>query len=404
MWIKTGNDTGFALDTRGARTAEKLIARLVKAPKFPELAKAIADGAYYSRYEVWQDMSDGTAKDIAHELFESGSLAALGKISDLVDDGEGNEPETRADEVMDDSSEFQDLVETLAEHLGIDDSEDLANDLKEVLRAGVAEAMEAADDSKEADIVPSHQRVEIVHYFGMGDLAPDDRYIQHVSNVFTPGTAIPDERLAAFFEGLNVDFEGFRAHVLAEQGVDLKGGPGDEALVAWLTDADYIGDRGYARQRAVERAGQWQAFAPGHDAEAPALLSHKDAWTVLTEATGSGVPCFVTRAPLDKLLSLDWDTPLRFEPTPEYGKGTGGFVGIYDPVNGSGYLERPAAPVTVPAGLEGWSVSGRYGYDVDGTFGMVGSCYYTRVEALPAPEAKADIEASDEPEAPGPGM
>ena len=387
MRIELKGVPAFDVDLDGAGDVESAVERLASSPGMAAVTQAIGKGSYYARFETWSDMSDSTAKDIAQALFEEGPLGALGKIADMVQDANDSEPESRADEVMDGSGEFKGLVAALAEHLDMDEDDDEISDaLKEALRAYVAEAMEAADDSKEADIVPSHVRVEVVHYFGMGELSPDDRYVQNVSNVFGPGTAVPDERLAAFFQGMNVDFEGFRDHVLADQGVDLRGGPGDEGLVSWLAEADYIGDRDRARERAVERAAAWKAFSPEHDGERPALLSHADAWTVLSESTGGGVPCFVARVPLAKLLDLDWETPLRFSPSSGYRQDTGGFAGIYDPVNGSGYIERAAAPVEIPAGTEGWRVSGRGGYAVDDTFGIVGTYYYADVEALPAPE------------------
>jgi hypothetical protein len=394
MQIELNQGETFHVDIRSARSAAQAIGRIAGAPGVDALVNFIAQGSYYARYRS-DDLSDHSAKDIAQELFESGFLAALGKVSDITEDAERG-MDDEADEAMSESSAFKEVVEALGERFPRSSEEDLSDRLKEALREKVVAAMETLDDSKEVDAIPDHVRVEVVHYFGMGELSPDDRYIEHVSNVFSPGTAIPDERLAAFFEGLNIDFAAFAAHVREQRDIDLRGGPSDAKLVDWLTSSDYVVDRDTARERALKRAGQWQSFAPSHDPERPALLSHKDAWTVLTEATGSGVPCFVTRVPLKQLLELDWETPLRFNPEKGYGERGGGFVGIYDPVNGSGYLERPEAPVRIPEGTDGWRVSGRGGYEVDRTFGMVGACYYTKVEALPAPEP--------EPEAAVPGM
>lgn len=396
MQIDLSNDEAFHVDIRSARSVSQAIGRILRAPGIDALVKEIAEGAWYRRYRS-DDLSDHSAKDIAQELFESGYPEALGKISDITEDAERG-MDDEADEAMADASEFKRIVEALCERFPRSSEEDISDRLKEALREKVIEALETHDDSKEVDAIPDHVRVEVVHYFGMGELSPDDRYFDYVSNVFGPGTAVPDERLAAFFEGLNIDFAAFVAHVREVKGIDLRGGPSDEELVGWLTAADYIVDRGTARERALKRAEEWKSFAPAHDAERPALLSHKDAWTVLTESTGSGVPCFVTRVPLKQLLELEWDAPLQFKPDMGYGERGGGFVGIYDPVNGSGYLERPAAPVRIPAGTDGWRVSGRGGYEVDSTFSMVGACYYTNVEALPAPVPEA------EPEAAAPGM
>ena len=394
MRVDLGGEKVFEVDVQGARSVAQAIGRISRAPGVGELVNAIAEGAYYARYRS-DELSDHSAKDIAQELFESGYLAALGKISDIAEDAEDG-LEIEANEAMSNSSAFKDVVEALAERFPRSTEEDLSDRLQEALRERVVEALEAHDTSKEIDAIPDHVRVEVVYYFGMGELPPDDRYISHRSNVFEPGTAIPDERLASFFEGLNIDFDAFAAHVSAEKGINLRGGPSDAALVDWLTRSDYLGDRDHARSRALTRAAEWQAFSPSHDPENPALLSHDRAWTVLTESSGSGVPCFVARVPLKQLLEHDWDLPLRFNPTERYGGRTGGLVGIYDPLNGSGHLSMVEAPVRIPAGTDGWRVSGRGGYAVDSVFGMVGTCYYATVEALPAPEA--------EPEAVTPGM
>jgi hypothetical protein len=390
MRIDLGGGKAFEVDIQGARSANQAVARIARAPGVDALVNAIAERAYYARYRP-EDLSDNSAKDVAQELFESGYLAALGKISDITEDVD-NGMEDEADNAMSDASAFKGIVEALGERFPRGSEDDMAERLKSALRDRVIDALETLDTSKEADAIPDHVRVEVVHYFGMGELSPDDRYMRYEGNVFEPGTAIPDERLAAFFEGLNIDFSAFAAHVAKEQGVDLRGGASDAALVDWLTQSDYLGDRDSARERALSRAAAWQAFAPSHDAERPALLSPERAWTVLTEATGSGVPCFVARVPLKQLLEVEWDTPLRFDSAKGYREQTGGFVGIYDPVNGSGHIERTEASVQVPAGTDGWRVSGRGGYAVDSVFGIVGSCYYATVEAVPAPEPKPEVE------------
>ncbi len=378
------------------RKPERIVAKVMQAPGMDAVVESIAKDSWYERYTTWDDMSKDSAATVARALFREGPGAVEDALIELAE-GYSEEPETEYNRMFADkrSNDVEDMVRAIAEHCDADE-DDVRDLLKEALREDCLQRMEDLDESKPSDIVPDHVRVEVVHFFGLGGLAVDDRYMDHVSNVFSLGTAVPDGRLAAFFEGLNIDFAGFREHVRAEEGVDLLAGPGDEALVGWLTAADYHGDRDRARARALDRAAAWQSFSPGHDPSRPATLDNEGAMTVLTEASYGGVPCFVARVRLKDLAAADWEAPMRFDPTGGYQGETGGFVGIYQPSNGSGHIERAAAPVAIPAGTQDW----RAGLDVDETFGIVPSFYYADPVALPAPSADVELEQ----DAPAPGM
>lgn len=382
------------------RKPERIIAKIVQAPGMAAVIESIAKDSWYERYPSWDDVSERSAGKVAQALFRGGRDGGEEALIELAETN-GNEPEADFNQMFEDkrADDAEAIVSAVAEHCGAEE-DDVRSLLQEAIQEDCLQRMEDLDESKPSDIVPDHVRVEVVHFFGLEGLGVDDRYLSYASNVFNLGTAEPDERLAAFFEGLNVDFAGFREHVRAEEGVDLAGGPGDEALVQWLTDADYIGDRDRARGRAVERAKAWQAFSPSHDASRQPTLGNDDALTVLTEATQGGVPCFVARVKLKDLLAQDWEAPLRFDPTGGYRGETGGFVGIFDPLNGSGYIERARVPVHIPAGTQDWRVSGLDIRSVDDTFGIVPSFYHADPVALPVPAA----EAEPDQEAPAPGM
>jgi len=367
----------------------------------PDFVKAVeerASGLGYERFSRWDELGEDTAKTIAQALFDSGPDAAETAIDELCS-GIENSPEEYFDAMFDSDNGLRGLRDAVVQAaLEADedlDEDDFGREVRSAMRELAAEAMVAADTSKPLDVIPSHAVVEVYKIFGVDGPADDvDQVsVQNVSPVFRVGTVIPGQGLQAFFEAANLSFGDFAAHVAETDGVDLRAGPGDEALVAWLTAADYWGDRGAARERALQRAGQWRDFRPGHAPDKPSVITAEDMYTVIENAGGYSFPMFVSRPRLKELLAHDWTRGLEFGPDTSLGgrSFSGGFVGLFDSLNGSGYVTEARAPVTVAPGLDGWKVSGRHGSSVDDVFGIVGTAYRVGTKALPAPEPEPEV-------------
>lgn len=367
-------------DTTDAKAAVTVIC--AHAAVEAEIA-SLARTAGYRRFESGQDLDQKTADELANVFFEQGRDAAEDFISTEIVDEYNNGAENYLHEVMvKGSREMGRLLDAIAdpiEDITGEDKDAIVPLVVEALKERICEKLEEADDSKPFDIIPSHIRVEAFRAFGDdGSMAIEDLALtDFVSNVFSLQSVMPNDNLRHLFEAANIGIDDFAAHVMAEHGVNLRGGPKDKALIAWLVGGDYIKqpDDPQALSNAAARAIAWKSFAPKHDPERPAMLPLKNFGYLFSEASYGGVPCFVCRMPLGKLLDFDWTQPVMMAPSGPKGK-SGGFIAVYNPWNGSGDVQPVDHPMALPPGREGWKVSGQYGYAVDKVFGIVSHCYY----------------------------
>jgi hypothetical protein len=343
---------------------------------------ALIGGAGYRRFESGQDLNQKTADEIAAIFFEQGREAAEDFISNEIVDEYDNGADNYLYEVLLKSSrEMRRLLDAITEPIGDRTGENrdvIVTLVVEAMKRRLCEQLEAADDSKPFDIIPSHVRVEAFRTFGddgstaIEDLALND----YVSNVFSLQSLMPNDNLKALFEAANISMDEFAAYVMTEHGVNLRGGPKDRKLISWLVLGDYIKqpDDPQALSNAAARAIAWKSFAPKKDPDLPSMLSLEKFSCLFSESSYGGVPCFVCRMPLRKVLDFDWSQPILMQSTGP--KGSGGFIGIYNPWNGSGDVQSVSHPMPLPAGREGWKVSGQYGCAVDSVFGIVEHHYH----------------------------
>ena len=186
-------------------------------------------------------------------------------------------------------------------------------------------------------------------------------------------------------------------------GVNLRGGPKDKKLIEWLAKGDYIKrgnnpDDPQILSNAAARAIAWKAFAPNKDASRPAILTPAKLETVLTESGYGGLPVYVCRMTLAAMIDADWTRPVVMAPLRGREKQSGGYVGIYNPWNGSGDIQEVEAPMPLPPGSEAWKISGVYGRAVDECFGIVDHYYHADPKpAEPAPESEPEAEMAAGP-------
>jgi hypothetical protein len=343
---------------------------------------ALTKGAGYCRFESGEKLDQTTADKIAAIFFEQGRDAAEDFITNKIVDAYDSGAENFLFEVMiPGSREMGRLLDAIAdpiEEATDSDRRTIVGLVVEALKDRICEKLEEADDSKPFDIVPSHVRVEAFRAFGAdGSVAIEDLALtDHVSNVFSLQSLMPNDNLRLLFEATNIGMDEFVAHVLAEHGVNLRGGPKDKALIAWLVKGDYIKqpDDPDALSNAAARAIAWKSFDPKKNPDLAAMLPLEKFCYLFSESSYGGIPCFVCRMPLRKLLDFDWTQPVLM--TPQTGEPkSGGFIAIYHPWNGSGDVQSLDHPMPLLPGREGWKVSGQYGHAVDSVFGIVGHFY-----------------------------
>ena len=113
------------------------------------------------------------------------------------------------------------------------------------------------------------------------------------------------------------------------------------------------------------------------------LLTCKQMWTVIEEASYGGVPCYTISISERDLKAHDFSKQMLCEPI-SWGsrdsKHTAcGWYGLHDFVWGSGYVDSIKTAVIIPAGIDSWIATEATGYGLDSIYGLVGSYYEARI-------------------------
>lgn len=374
---------GSTIEITEPADVQEAVAAVCAHPVMEAEILELTKSAGYRRFEGGQDLDQTTADKIAAVFFEFGPDAARHFISDEIVDAENYGAENYFFESMrrgsDKMGRLLDAIVDPIDEATSEDREAIVDLVVDALKDRICDQLDAADDSEPFDIIPSHIRIEAFRVFGDDGTMPlEDRALfDYVSNVFSLQSLMPNDNLTSLFEAANVGMDEFAAYVMSEHDVNLRGGPKDKALIAWLVAGDYIKkpDDPQALDNAIARAIAWKSFAPKNDPDLPMMLPLEKFGLLFSESSYGGVPCFVCRMSLRKLLDFDWTQPVLMEPTGPQGK-SGGFIAIYHPWNGSGDLELLDHLMPLPPGRDGWKVSGQYGYSIDSVFGIVGHHYY----------------------------
>lgn len=393
MIISLGIDADTTVEVAAEDDEEAVATKLSELPAINSIARQVGETSGFAAFETENDMDQSVARELA--LAYAGNGDGEGGFSDLfVERGWDVDGDSyfRQAGVQDElEKKLAPAVDAIVEEFPDLDGDTVMSGLTEMLREECVQAMHDSDTSKPADAIPSHVTIELPFVPDGHLFAIDDMFTSHHDVVFSAETAIPDSNLIRVLKFFNISPREF-VDEAARRGIDLTSGKADE------------GASDYRRRQAEENALRWRAVLDigsgstenisrlplngkheiaewnrtvemartAKDHDRPASLSMDGLFTVLDNASYGGVAVYVCRVPLKEFVSGKYDRPFL---------ATGGFVGVHDFINGSGYIETPDAPVLIDPSKGSYRISP--GKDaVDDVYGIVGSYY--RAETSPA--------------------
>jgi len=378
------------VDVSERDTEEDVAAKIAALAPVVAIAKEVGASAYFRAFETFDGMSDSTAREIAARWLESrdgeGGIGDLFIENDWCQDGDAYFREGGPkDELV---SRLEAAVEAVTDAFEDLDADEIMEALVEALREDCVQAMYDNDASTPADAIPRHVTVELPFIPDYGDRGIEDLFTSHTDTVSGSETVIPDAALMRALKFFNVSPREF-VEEAARRGIDLVSGEvgegtsdyrrrqAEENALRWCAVLDVeAGSTGNISRLPLRSQGEiadWnetvELARTAKDHDRPASLSMDSLFTVLDNATYGGVPCYVMRVPLKDLVAGKFDTPFL---------ATGGFVGLHDFINGSGYIEAPDGPVLIDPSNGGFRV--RESKDeVDDVYGIVHRYYEARV-------------------------
>ena len=246
------------------------------------------------------------------------------------------------------------------------DPEEIADAVADALRSSVCDELAELPSPDWRRAIPASARAEMSWIPGLAEAGSiDDLYVTHW-NRSRPGvdTVVPDESFARFLRLINMSSDEFLATAIDLRDDDLRKGP----------DLPPSPNDSYDIRQRRAYAEIWRTFHVAKDLDRPALLSPKEVVDIVENASYGGVPVFVCRVPLKDFLSRDPAKPATFS--------GGGFVGLHDFLNGSGHIEQPRHPLTIP-NLMGWKVASLRRNTIDDVHGIVDSYYHASIADAP---------------------
>jgi hypothetical protein len=343
------------------------------------------------------DMGNDTARTLGKHFVDRG-LEGLEDliISDYATDSDYLDLEATVKKALQD---VLDAIESLAEEAraeNIDMEGDVSDDLYELFQDDVATWLSEFDTSKPLDIIPSHAEVEVAFVVDYGDLGLDDLMTHRNAIVSAIDTITPDSNFLRFLKLINLAPSEYIA-ICAEEGRD----PSVAIFDGEVSD--------YDRRRAEELALQWQAVldlerdsiehisklplsgkyqiaewnsrvdlaASIKDYDRPVALTNAEIVTVVDNATDGGVASFVTRLKLRDMVEGKFDKPFL---------ATGGYVGLHDYINGSGYIETPSAPILIDPQISPMAIPSARKDRVNEVYGIVENTFRVQTTPYEAPE------------------
>jgi hypothetical protein len=195
-------------------------------------------------------------------------------------------------------------------------------------------------------------RALITYVPGLGRLGVEDYMTQASDNVSHPMTIYCCDAVEALFRTVNI---------------------GKRAWIDWCRsdkDSDPTKAKKGGNSFERNRAQSWRSRTWSAKRNKPAAISMQTMWDILENATYGGVPTITISVPKDR--PIDFRKPFTV---------TGGFIGLHDFVNGSGYIDSIRSPIEIPAGTGDWIATEATGYGLDSVYGLVGSYYDARIAA-----------------------
>jgi hypothetical protein len=372
---------------------DAVLERVAALPEVIAIAEKVGKESYYEKFSRENTVYDNSQLQPIAKAFLSGNYEELNELEDEWGNDVGvSYNETVADDLK---GAFDDIADALVELGQFSGEEDTVKDtLEENLRQECMDAMEEADKTTFADRFGSHDKIELSFALDMNVLGFDDLQVQHIrEHQFDAWTADPNANLMRMFKMFNIDPVKFIEAMTEKYGQDPR--------VPFVEEK--YKDQHYRVDEAEKVAAKWKRFddiarfgASGvgstdhldtyeqreireiisvartfNDIDRPAAFDMDTLFLIMSEASYGGTPCYTARYPIADIIKGKLDHPFL---------ATGGFVGIHNFSNGSGYVEIAKAEVLVNPAVGGFTAN-----SIDGTYSIVGSYYdNTTREALNA--------------------
>lgn len=365
---------------------------LAEIPAVKEMVLSEARNSYFEAWTAERDMGDSSALEIARIYTEGG----IDAVSDhAIEQNWDNSPDDDLESSLKDDIRraLRPIFEAIGDELGHDEDRDdeVLDAIIEELRDEVLDAMTEADKSTITDMIPDHTVVEIAFVPDLNERSLDDLFTSHNDVCSESTTVIPNANFLRFLKLVNVSV-GEYIDIVRENGTDLLSAEvrsgaseyavkrAEEAALEWRAVLDVEkGTNDFIRQlplRTKYEIAEWNErvgiIATIKDFDRPAAVTPSTLMTIMDESSYGGAPAFICRLPLGGLLKGEFDGPFLAE---------GGFVGLHHFYNGSGYIERPDAPILIEPSKGAFHVHSTRKNAIDDVYGIVGSYY--RIKATP---------------------
>jgi hypothetical protein len=346
-------------------------------------------GEYFEAFPTYSDMDKGTARSLGQRYANEG----LDGLNDLIVVEYASYPDSHSIRTGIDKAleEVYQALEDAAASQNVNLDGSIRDDFHEILEDDIATWLSEFDKSAPTDIIPSHADVEVAFVLGYGVLGIDDLQTRHFDHMSALDTVLPTANFLRFLKLINMAPSEYIA-ICAEEGRDP----------SIVTPTENMSD--FRKEELERHALEWQAVLDVErgtndfisklplrgnyeiaewnsrveliqsikDYDRPASVSAKDLVNIVDNASYGGVATFAARLPLKDMVEGKFDKPFLAQ---------GGFVGLHDFVNGSGYIETPAAPILIDPAVCRMFVQTKRKDAIDEVYSIVPNAY--RIKTMP---------------------
>lgn len=226
--------------------------------------------------------------------------------------------------------------------------EDIVTEIEEQSFEKVVEEIEANDKSTILDYVKK-EKVEVPFIFGLqNNIQSSDLIFNYVGNVFSFENVIPDSKFLIFLKTLNMSVSEYIKAAENEFNVNLLNFLDDNNNEEWkielsnlwkslwdLENNDSVENlRQLKLNVGIIDTDEWNSIVNNikiiKNIDLPILLDQKKIFNIMNNSTYGGNTIYVCQMSLYDLFSGKFDQSVSV---------SGGFIGIHDFINGSGYIE-----------------------------------------------------------------
>lgn len=382
--ITLSTDPKIEFDIAENSTEETVAEALAANKNAVEYAVKIARDSGYNRYysDGYSSFAESTLRDITNAYLSGDE--GLEYLTELLERDEYDHYYEYVRKPI-----LKDLLNELSDAFYDDDLrfdiEDIVEQFLEEIKDDLFEAMCEKDESSFTDAIHHHETIEVSFIPHANLLSFDDLQTDYVSVCSGPETIYPNANFMRALQFFNISPSEFVSEA-KQRGIDLLN-PSTEHLSEFGQEGLFNLAHRWAAILDIEKGNtdyvkslrlsdkydydikDWNKVVDivryAKDFDRPAALSMDDLFTVLTEATQGGNPTFACRVSVRDILNGLLDKPFLAK---------GGFTGIHNYSNGSGYIEVTSNEILIDPAKGRWATKfGRY--TVDEVYGMVSKYY-----------------------------